>query len=449
MIGIVLIQTVFGIGVGTQQSESHPSLSWQQCSKGGSCTSVSGSIVLDSNWRWTHIPDGTTNCYDGNEWSSDLCPDPTTCSNNCVLEGADYSGTYGISTSGSSAKLGFVTKGSYSTNIGSRVYLLGDESHYKIFDLKNKEFTFTVDDSNLECGLNGALYFVAMDEDGGASRFTLAKPGAKYGTGYCDAQCPHDIKFINGEANVQDWKPSDNDDNAGTGHYGACCTEMDIWEANKYATAYTPHICTENGEYRCEGKSCGDSSDDRYGGVCDKDGCDFNSWRLGNQSFWGPGLIIDTGKPVTVVTQFVTKDGTDSGALSEIRRKYVQGGKTIENTVVKISGIDEVDSITDEFCNQQKQAFGDTNDFEKKGGLSGLGKAFDYGVVLVLSLWDDHDVNMLWLDSVYPTNPAGKAGADRGPCATSSGDPKEVEDKYASASVTFSDIKFGPIDSTY
>ncbi len=31
--------------------------------------------------------------------------------------------------------------------------------------------------------------------------------GAEYGTGYCDAQCPHDIKFINGEANVVDWEP--------------------------------------------------------------------------------------------------------------------------------------------------------------------------------------------------------------------------------------------------
>jgi cellulose 1,4-beta-cellobiosidase len=41
-----------------------------------------------------------------------------------------------------------------------------DETHYLIFDFKSKEFTFTIDDSNLDCGLNGALYFVSMDEDG-------------------------------------------------------------------------------------------------------------------------------------------------------------------------------------------------------------------------------------------------------------------------------------------
>ena len=34
------------------------------------------------------------------------------------------------------------------------------------------------------------------------SRHEGNKAGAKYGTGYCDAQCPRDIKFINGEQDV-------------------------------------------------------------------------------------------------------------------------------------------------------------------------------------------------------------------------------------------------------
>ena len=72
-----------------------------------------------------------------------------------------------------------------------------------MFQLKNREFTFTVDDSNMPCGLNGALYFTAMQADGGLSEYSGNKAGASYGTGYCDAQCPHDIKFINGEANVE------------------------------------------------------------------------------------------------------------------------------------------------------------------------------------------------------------------------------------------------------
>lgn len=86
----------------------------------------------------------------------------------------------------------------------------------------------------LSCGLNGALYFVSMDEDGGMSKYPGNKAGAKYGTGYCDAQCPRDLKFINGEANVGNWEGSSNDANAGVGQYGSCCTEMDIWYRYPY-----------------------------------------------------------------------------------------------------------------------------------------------------------------------------------------------------------------------
>merc|ERR1711957_699984 len=148
-------------------------------------------------------------------------------------------------------ELGFITQGPYSKNIGSRTYLMENDYAYKLFQLKNKEFTYTVDDSNLGCGLNGALYFVQMDADGGKSQYGNA--GAEYGLGYCDAQCPHDIKFINGEANDVDWKPSETDSNSGTGKYGSCCTEIDIWEANSISTAFTMHACATEGQQRCDG----------------------------------------------------------------------------------------------------------------------------------------------------------------------------------------------------
>lgn len=74
-----------------------------------------------------------------------------------------------------------------------------DDSTYQIFKLLNQEFTFDVDVSNLPCGLNGALYFVSMDADGGMAKYDTNKAGAKYGTGYCDSQCPRDLKFINGQ----------------------------------------------------------------------------------------------------------------------------------------------------------------------------------------------------------------------------------------------------------
>ena len=94
--------------------------------------------------------------------------------------------------------MNFVTQSS-NKHIGSRVYLLDDDSTYMMFNLKNQEFTFDVDMSNLPCGLNGALYLREMDSDGGMARFPGNKAGAKFGTGYCDSQSPQDIKFINGE----------------------------------------------------------------------------------------------------------------------------------------------------------------------------------------------------------------------------------------------------------
>ena len=282
---------VYGQQVGTNTPENHPPLSVQSCTKSGGCQSEQKSVVVDSNWRWTHVTSGTKNCYTGNTWDTSICPNGPTCAQNCALDGADYQGTYGVYSAGTSLQLKFVTHGPYSTNIGSRLYLLDSESEYKIFKLKNREFTFDVDVSKLPCGLNGALYFVEMDADGGMSKFPGNKAGAKYGTGYCDAQCPHDLKFINGEANCEDWKPSATDKNSGAGKYGTCCIEMDVWESNSISTAYTPHVCTVQGQTRCEGAECGDDASQRHTGVCDKDGCDFNPYRLGdkkNFSQYGP-----------------------------------------------------------------------------------------------------------------------------------------------------------------
>jgi cellulose 1,4-beta-cellobiosidase len=79
---------------------------------------------------------------------------------------------------------------------------MADDSNYQMFNLLGKEFTFDVDVSNLPCGLNGALYFVSMDKDGGMAKYSGNKAGAKYGTGYCDSQCPRDLKFINGQVST-------------------------------------------------------------------------------------------------------------------------------------------------------------------------------------------------------------------------------------------------------
>jgi len=99
-------------------------------------------------------------------------------------------------------------------------------------------------------------------------------------------------------------------------------------------------------------------------------------------------MTVDTSKPITVVTQFITEDDTDTGALKEIRRFYVQDGTVIPNSEVVVAGVDPVNSISDEFCEQQKTAFGDTNYFKTVGGMAQMGKSLEK-MVLVLSIWDD------------------------------------------------------------
>ncbi|KAI9647827.1 Exoglucanase 1 [Ciborinia camelliae] len=441
----VLATFSFLLGAGAQQvgtltAETHPALTVQKCVSGGTCTDENDNIVIDANWRWLHSTSGSTNCYTGNTWDTTLCPDAATCTSNCALDGADYEGTYGITTSGDSLKLSFVT----GSNVGSRTYLMDSETTYKEFSLLGNEFTFTVDVSKLPCGLNGALYFVPMDADGGMSKYSTNKAGAKYGTGYCDAQCPQDMKFVNGKANNVGWVPDSNSANSGTGKVGSCCSEFDVWEANSMSQALTPHVCTVDGQTSCTGDNCTSNT-----GVCDSDGCDFNPYRMGNTTFYGSGKTIDTTKEFTVVTQFITNDGTETGTLTEIKRFYVQGDVVYEQPTSDISGVSG-NSITDDFCTAQKNAFGDTDYFSQKGGMAAMGKKMAAGMVLVLSVWDDYNVNMLWLDSNYPTTKdASSPGVSRGSCASTSGVPATVEAASGSAYVTFSSIKYGPIGSTF
>ena len=218
---------------------------------------------------------------------------------------------------------------------------------------------------------------------------------------------------------------------------------MDVWEANSISAAYTPHPCDNATQEMCVGDACGGTySATRYGGTCDPDGCDFNSYRMGDTSFYGPSKTVDTTKVFTVVTQFIGEP------LTEIKRFYVQNGVVIPNSESKIASVSG-NSITTDFCDAQKTAFGDDNVFKTHGGLEAMGEALKGGMTLVMSVWDDHYANMGWLDAVnYPTNSTG-LGSARGTCATDAGAPSDIESKNADASVTFSNIRFGPINSTF
>lgn len=228
--------------------------------------------------------------------------------------------------------------------------------------------------------------------------------------------------------------------------YGSCCNEMDIWEANSVSASFSAHSCTVQAQTRCSGADCSVTSP--YNGLCDPEGCDFNSFRMGDTDFYGSGLKINTSERFTVVTQFVTNDNTDTGNLTEIRRVYVQNGVIIENSFVNIPGIPSTDnSITDAYCTIQKSVFNETDAFDSHGGFEPLTQAFTNGVVLAMSIWEDPATQMLWLDGDYPANAsASSPGVSRGTCPANDVLINPVGSIFQ---VVFSNIVFGDMGSSF
>jgi len=265
------------------------------------------------------------------------------------------------------------------------------------------------------------------------------------------------IKFINGQANMENWQPSKTDQNSGTGKYGSCCTEFDMWEGNSISTAYTAHSCNVTEQTRCDGVACGDNDDvpggsggHRFDGVCDKNGCDLQTFRMGEKSFYGPGsnYTIDSTKPVRVTTQFITDDGTDTGSINEVRRTFRQGDTVVELPSLNVGG-KPYNSVSPEYCESARDLFQDGTNFLEKGGFQAVDVSFEKGMVLALSLWDDHYANMLWLDSCYPTNSdESSPGVCRGTCDKASGKPSDVEGTVPHAFVRYMNIRYGEIGST-
>jgi cellulase len=375
---------------GPDTPEVHPALTTWKCTTAGGCVAQDTSVVLDWNYRWIHTANGSTSCTTSSGVSSTLCPDEKTCAQNCVIEGVNYTAA-GVTTSGSSLTMYQYVPSSTGgvQNASPRLYLLGSDGNYVMMHLLGQELTFDVDLSSLPCGENGALYLSQMDATGGRNQYNTA--GANYGSGYCDAQGPVE-NFRNGSLNTN-----------GQGYF---CNEMDILEANSAASAFTLHPCS--------------SSD------CDRGGCGFNPYAQGFHNYWAPGGTVDTSKPFTIITQFITDDGTTTGTLSQIKRMYIQNGKMVASAA---SG---GDVITQSWCTSND---GSAAQF---GGLMTMGQALGSGMVLVFSIWNDNGQFMNWLDS-----------GSSGPCSSTAGNPSTIQAQYPSTHVVFSNIKWGDIGSTY
>ncbi|KAJ3114992.1 hypothetical protein HK100_001496 [Physocladia obscura] len=150
----------------------------------------------------------------------------------------------------------------------NRLYLVNPaQTAYEPFYLKNRKLTFTMDISQVPCGMNAAMYFTAMNLN------------SALGYGYCDGQ--------------------------------STCNEFDVTEANIGGQQITAHPCPlatqSNSAETCSSWGCGVN--------------DMSSTSIGPKYTSG----IDVTKPFVVTTTFATTDGTDSGTLKSVVQTFTQG----------------------------------------------------------------------------------------------------------------------------
>jgi cellulase len=402
----------------------HPMLDTYECTKSGGCKQLKTSVVQDVSAHWIHQKNSTANCGPGNG-----CSTVENCYENCVVEGISNYTANGVTTSGSSMNMQMLSP--TGSVLSPRVYLLAEnQTDYQMMHLTGHELSFDVDMSKLPCGMNAALYLSEMPANGGQGPESPA--GAAYGEGYCDGEfLLHGPKHIGDQhANcsaAQCPKQTWSDGLANVNNYGACCNEMDIWEANRAATALTPHTCNETGLYQCTGDLCG------FSGVCDQWGCSDNPYKNGNPHYYGlgAGFNVDTSRPFTVVTQF---PAFPNGTLQQINRLYVQDGKIIGNAAQNETGMQPWTSIDTAYC----EANDGGSHFLDLGGMPTIGGALTRGMVLIFSIWWDTSGNMTWLDS-------GSAG----PCTADESGPVVIQKEQPDVQVTWSNIKWGEINSTF
>lgn len=327
-------------------------------------------VVLDAGWRWL---------YNVAKQSCDASMDEQA-AEQCFLMGLDdaqYRENYGVfvaNPTSFSLKLRYAARGKYNTapNYGQRVYLT-DGNGYTMFQPMGGELSFTVDLSNVPVGMNAAVYLVSMNRLGhyGSRNPSGAMNGAgwKRGVGYCDAQCPTDLKFVQSQGFNK------------ASRFSSCCSEMDLFEANRFTTAMTAHPCKSVIETVCDNSIRSDCSTD-----CDSDGADRNLFREK-----GPGSalfqMLDATRPFRVRTLFRTNDGSPFGDLISIDQIFEQDGKYF------------VMNITDELAAVQKSRYQAPNMFASTGGVKQMGEALKQGMVMAIALWSDAGGNMNWLDS--------------------------------------------------
>jgi len=330
--------------------------------------------VLDSRWRWLYTAESKDCGSAAIRGAAAL--------ERCYLQGLSasrYAAAYGVevgSPNNRAITLQFAIKDNDapSPNYGSRIYLT-DGKGYTLFAPMAGEIAFDVDVSQVPAGMNAAVYLVSMDRYGNlnsvSSDGVMNTAGWKRGLGYCDAQCPTDLRFVQGAGYNKDNK------------FASCCPEMDLFEGNRFVQAFTAHPCK-----LAMASVCDSSKEADCAAQCDSAGADINTFRES-----GPGNalfdLVDVQMPFKIQTKFITDSGHPNGTLVDIIQIITQ------NEVVKANL-----SLAERLNSPKHDTFRPDASFQATyGGLAQMGEALRRGMVMVLALWADPGGNMNWLDS--------------------------------------------------
>lgn len=175
--------------------DNYPKLITWRCTHKDGCQPKTNYLVLDAlKHEIYQKTDPSKNCGTTAPPTPSICPDQSTCQQNCFMRPITNYADCGVSTNDVFLTLKQLKPDG--STASPRVYLLKeDKTEYEMMKLAGSEFSFEVDVSRLPCGMNGALYLSEMHRNGGSSGLNTA--GARWGTGYCDAQCPVRV-FSNG-----------------------------------------------------------------------------------------------------------------------------------------------------------------------------------------------------------------------------------------------------------
>lgn len=164
--------------------------------------------------------------------------------------------------------------------------------------------------------------------------------------------------------------------------------------------------------------------------MCDKSGCGLNPYKT-DTGYYGRNLVVDTTRPFSVVTQF---PASESGVLTSYKRLYIQDGNVFETPAVDISGTEQT-IVDDAYCTAKN-----ATRYMDLGATEGMGESMSRGMVLVFSLWWDSTTFMQWLD---------QSSSGVGPCNATEGSPASIAAIQPDTQVTFSNIRWGDINSTF